>query len=177
MTVNLLWNVSLGASCKYAGMFLKSPLIDSDFLENWELIDRTRLFDESWIMSAHWLTVTVRPRLAAWSYGDVSCEYAVVYSTVNSTLMTTPVTINVPSDTSGPAVIVLSQLDNRYFQDIRNLTGYAVWSFDFVVFRQGGTEPVAISGPSNFHTRSVNLEVELEAGEYVVHVSSMLLLS
>jgi len=81
------------------------------------------------------------------SYGDVSF------------------TFSLPS--SSPAIIVLQQLDTRFF---RGMTGPNAWQFDFVVFKKGHKEPVASSVKTSFWRRSVSLEVPLEAGEYVVHV-------
>ncbi|KAF9461074.1 hypothetical protein BDZ94DRAFT_1221970 [Collybia nuda] len=119
----------------------------SDFLENWEQIDRTLLFDSSWVMSSQWLKVTAKPLPTAWAYGDVSF------------------TISIPKPTS--AVIVLSKLDDRYFEPI---SGRARWTFDFIVFRKGETTPVTVSTHSRFFSRSVNVELLLQPGEYVVHV-------
>ena len=45
-----------------------------DFLEHWESIERTQLFDQSWVQSSHWLNVTGRPLPSAYQYGDVSCK-------------------------------------------------------------------------------------------------------
>lgn len=64
--------------------------------------------------------------------------------------------------------MVLSELDSRYF---RGLEGNSVWAFDFIIFKQGTEEEIAESSKSIFHTRSVNVELELDAGEYVIHVS------
>ncbi|KAJ7235550.1 cysteine proteinase [Mycena rebaudengoi] len=119
----------------------------SDFLANWDLIERTLLFDDSWAMSSQWLQVTARPPHSAWSYGDISF------------------TISIPAPTK--AVLVLSKLDERYFQDI---SGNSCWTFDFVLFRKGSKEIVAESNAGRFWSRSVNQEVRLEKGEYVVHV-------
>ncbi|KAJ7173341.1 hypothetical protein C8R46DRAFT_946051 [Mycena filopes] len=119
----------------------------SDFLDNWSLLERTLLFDETWVMSSQWLQVTARPPAAAWSYGDVSF------------------TITVPAPTK--AVIVLSKLDERYFPDI---SGNSCWMLEFVLFKKGHKELVAESTQTRFYLRSVNLEAQLEAGEYVVHV-------
>ncbi|EEB95559.1 hypothetical protein MPER_05452, partial [Moniliophthora perniciosa FA553] len=69
-----------------------------DFLDCWDQIDRTRLFDSSWAMSSQWLHVTARPLPCAWTYGDVSF------------------TFSIPK--ASPAVIVLSQLDDRFFSEI-----------------------------------------------------------
>ncbi|KAG5736063.1 Calpain-9 [Termitomyces sp. T112] len=117
-----------------------------DFLENWEQIDRTLLFDSSWTMSSQWLEVTVRPVPSPWAYGDVSF------------------TISLPAASS--AIIVLSKLDDRYWKAI---AGAAIWSFDFIVYKKGESKPITSSTTTRFG-RSVNVEVYLEAGEYVVHV-------
>ncbi|GLB43254.1 putative peptidase C2 family protein [Lyophyllum shimeji] len=118
-----------------------------DFLENWDQIDRTLLFDSSWAMSSQWLKVTTHPLPSAWGFGDVSF------------------TISLP--TASEAVIVLSKLDERYFQPI---SGRCRWSFDFVIFRKAETQPIVTSSPSLPYSRSVNAEIFLEAGDYVVHV-------
>lgn len=65
------------------------------------------------------------------------------------------------------AMIVLSQLDTRYFSDISGRSG---WSLDFVMYKQGETEVLAESLHARYFSRSVNLELQLDAGEYVVHV-------
>ncbi|KAK0189170.1 cysteine proteinase [Armillaria mellea] len=117
----------------------------TDFLECWERIDKTILFDAHWVMSSQWLHVTARPLPSAWTYGDVSF------------------TITLPAATK--AVIVLSQLDNRYFKPI---SGRSYWTFDFVVFKKGNKDVITQSSVSV--ARSVNVELDLEAGSYVVHV-------
>ncbi|KAK0488665.1 hypothetical protein IW261DRAFT_1639013 [Armillaria novae-zelandiae] len=119
----------------------------TDFLECWERIDKTILFDAHWVMSSQWLHVTARPLPSAWTYGDVSF------------------TITLPAVTK--AVIVLSQLDNRYFTPI---SGRSYWAFDFVVFKKGNKDVLTQSSVSGFLARSVNVELDLEAGSYVVHV-------
>ncbi|KAJ6472034.1 cysteine proteinase [Mycena sanguinolenta] len=118
-----------------------------DFLASWSDIDRTILFDSTWVMSSHWLEVTTRAVPAAWSFGDVSF------------------TISMPKPSL--ALIVLSQLDSRYFADI---SGRWRWSLDFVLYKQGDTEVLAESLHARYFSRSVNLEIPLEAGEYVVHI-------
>ncbi|KAF8662801.1 hypothetical protein AX16_001083 [Volvariella volvacea WC 439] len=118
-----------------------------DFLDNWEQIDRTLLFDSSWVMSSQWLEVQARPLIRAWSYGDVSF------------------TISIPA--ASPAVIVLSKLDERYFDPVSSICN---WTFDFVIFKKGEKKPFASSTHARFYSRSVNLETHLEAGDYIVHV-------
>ncbi|KAF9262037.1 cysteine proteinase [Marasmius fiardii PR-910] len=119
-----------------------------DFLECWDQIDRTLLFDCSWVMSSQWLQVTAKPFPSAWTYGDISF------------------TFSLPA--ASPAVIVLSQLDDRYFREI---AGRCYWTFDFILFKKGEKQHVGVSSASRLGCRSVNLEVDrLEAGDYVVHV-------
>ncbi|KIK66146.1 hypothetical protein GYMLUDRAFT_38663 [Collybiopsis luxurians FD-317 M1] len=118
-----------------------------DFLDCWDTIDRTFIFDSSWIMSFQWLHVTARPLPTAWSFGDVSF------------------TFSLPKPSA--AMIVLSQLDTRFFEEI---SGRYFWTFDFVVFRKGEKDYLAHSAPSRLWCRSVNLELNLEAGDYVIHV-------
>ncbi|KIK66127.1 hypothetical protein GYMLUDRAFT_257995 [Collybiopsis luxurians FD-317 M1] len=118
-----------------------------DFLDCWDTIDRTFIFDPSWIMSFQWLHVTARPLPTAHTFGDVSF------------------TFSLPKPSA--AMIVLSQLDTRFFEEI---SGRYFWTFDFVVFRKGEKDYLAHSAPSRLWCRSVNLELDLEAGDYVVHV-------
>jgi hypothetical protein len=75
------------------------------------------------------------------------------------------VTIELPA--ASYAVIVLSQLDERYFQALQ---GQASWTFDFVLFKKGETEPIGVSLTNRPSPRSVNLEIDLPKGDYVVHV-------
>ncbi|KZT25342.1 cysteine proteinase [Neolentinus lepideus HHB14362 ss-1] len=117
-----------------------------DFLTTWTYVDRTRLFDDSWIVSSLWLNVTARSLPCAWNYGDVSY------------------TIHVDRDT--PAIIVLSRLDDRHFCD---LSGCFQWSLDFAVYKQGTDELITTSTHERLWHRSVNVETDLEAGDYVVH--------
>jgi hypothetical protein len=121
----------------------------SDFLKTWSVIDRCRVFDSTWQMSSMWLEVMCRPFPCAWNYGDVSFTISV--------------------ETATPSIIVLSRLDTRAFSF---LSGCYIWNFDFNIFRKGEDteEPLVSSSHTGYWRRSVNLEVDLEPGEYVVHV-------
>ncbi|TFK38213.1 hypothetical protein BDQ12DRAFT_735790 [Crucibulum laeve] len=118
----------------------------SDWLEAWAFIGRTILFDDDWVVSSQWLHVNARILPSAWSFGDVSFTFSLPH----------------PSTT----VIVLSQLDTRYFRDIK---GRSYWSLDFVLVKEGEKEALAESPHSRFFTRSVNLELDLDAGNYIVY--------
>lgn len=71
---------------------------------------------------------------------------------------------------ASPVIITFSKYDIRYFRDIQ---GPCIWNLDFVVAREGETEPLAESSYSFFYTRSVSVEIDLEAGNYVVLVSEI----
>jgi hypothetical protein len=67
------------------------------------------------------------------------------------------------------AIIVLSQLDTRYFKEI---AGIASWTLEFALVKRGEKDPLSEATPTLLYSRSVNLEIDLEAGEYVVYVST-----
>lgn len=64
-------------------------------------------------------------------------------------------------------IIVLSVLDSRYFGDIR---GPSYWNCDFEVWRLPNKELVGTSTYATFYPRSVNCELNLQAGHYIVYV-------
>ncbi|KAJ8088926.1 hypothetical protein PM082_014173 [Marasmius tenuissimus] len=119
-----------------------------DFLDCWDAVYRTRLFDPSWVMSSQWVQfIPNRPLLSAWTYGDVSFTFSL----------------------PGPSLtcVVLSQLDTRYFEKI---SGCYNWRFQFILYKDGESDYIAESSHGRPFSRSVNLEMNLEAGDYVVHV-------
>lgn len=46
-----------------------------------------------------------------------------------------------------------------------------MWSLDFALVKRGEKEPLAETSSSMLYSRSVNLEIDLDAGEYMVYVS------
>ncbi|KAF8160005.1 cysteine proteinase [Crassisporium funariophilum] len=118
----------------------------SDFLDTWELIERTTIFGPSWKLSSLWLQVPDSPRMHPWTYGDVMFYF----------------TLPKPSFT----FIVLSQLDTR---NLKQLHGTSMWHLDFVIYKRGETECRGASTYAYLFSRSVLCELELEAGEYVVY--------
>ncbi|KAJ6589384.1 hypothetical protein B0H19DRAFT_1248929 [Mycena capillaripes] len=119
-----------------------------DFLSCFEQVDRTRLFDSSWTMRYDVVRVPSRPFPGSgFGYGDLCFSFS-----LSKTAFT---------------IIVLSQLDVRYFKGI---APPCYWNFDFILFKRGQKEPVDVSSHSRFTSRSVSLEFpQLEAGEYIVH--------
>lgn len=73
MMASLSWSVSWISEPNYL-FWMMTLDSDKDFLDNWHQIDRTLLFDSSWVMSSQWLQVTPRSPYSAWGYGDVSCK-------------------------------------------------------------------------------------------------------
>jgi len=90
---------------------------------------------------------TVRGPLCTWDYGDISFTFNL--------------------SNSSPVIVVLAKMDERYFEAI---SGYSRWTLDFKIFKKGEPELLASSSHSTFFRRSVNCELDLEAGDYVVHV-------
>ncbi|KAG9033675.1 hypothetical protein FRB95_014464 [Tulasnella sp. JGI-2019a] len=140
-----------------------------DFLTTWGIVERCRLFDEDWVLSSNWIKVTTGSYISPWNYGDLSF------------------TIKVDKPT--PAVIVLAQLDGRYFEEF---SGHYRWSLDFTVYSKSPLTAQESSDPahgqlmstnqpcisdealgsaihSSLWDRSVKCEIDLpHAGEYVV---------
>ncbi|EIN09345.1 cysteine proteinase [Punctularia strigosozonata HHB-11173 SS5] len=114
-----------------------------EFLTTFTRLDKTRLFDSSWVLSSQWLEVYA----PAWKFGDVS--------------------FTVKVDGKTPSIFVLSQLETRYYQGLEGPYG---WTFDFVVYPKSAMKPIARSRHNMLWDRSVVAEIDLEAGDYVVHV-------
>jgi Calpain family cysteine protease len=111
-----------------------------NFLERFDEIWRTRLFTPEWNVSQHWTTIQV-----PW-YGDYNdTKFEVVLSEPTRT------------------VIVLSQLDKRYFG---GLTGQYSFQLAFRLHRSGESDYI-IRGYSS-GDRSAVAEVDLEPGTYDV---------
>ncbi|KAJ6629844.1 hypothetical protein B0H10DRAFT_1985516 [Mycena sp. CBHHK59/15] len=118
-----------------------------DFFACFEQVDRTRLFDASWTMRCDWVRVPSRPFPgSALGYGDLCFAFSISEATFT--------------------IIVLSQLDGRYFKGI---VPPCYWNFDFLLYKKGQKEPVDVSSHSRFTSRSVSLELQLDEGDYVVH--------
>ncbi|PUU83747.1 hypothetical protein B9Z19DRAFT_1071564 [Tuber borchii] len=113
-----------------------------DFLHKFPLIDRTRLFGPRWTVTNRWIRVPV--------------PWATTYSPTRFTFKVT---------TKGPVVIVLSQLDDRYF---RGLEGRYRFGLHFRVEKEDETEYITRSRSNVGMCRSVTTELDLEPGKYIV---------
>ncbi|MCJ1248506.1 hypothetical protein MMC30_005724 [Trapelia coarctata] len=113
-----------------------------DLLRKYQVFDRTRLFGSEWSVTQCWTTLDV-----PWSadYND------------------TKFTITV--EQKGPIVIVLSQLDDRYFL---GLQGQYDYSLHFRLDKEGEEGYIVRSHGNYLMRRSVSTDLELEAGTYSV---------
>ncbi|KAK9646910.1 hypothetical protein HCH54_005638 [Aspergillus fumigatus] len=115
-----------------------------DLLKKYQHLDRTRLFGPEWTVTQQWTTLNV-----PWS-----ADY-------HSTKFRMDVTA------AGPVVIVLSQLDTRYF---RGLDGEYDFELKFRVQKDGEEEYIVRSHSNYLINRSVSAEVNLDPGRYHVLV-------
>ncbi|KAK0674419.1 putative calpain [Cercophora samala] len=117
----------------------------ADMLETFLFIHRTRLFDERWTVVQQWTSVSV-----GWVAGYLNQKFV----------------IDVKK--AGTVVVVLSQLDERYFQGFE---GQYDFSLHFLLKKEGGKDEEHICRVRPVHqweNRSVSCEVDLEPGRYEV---------
>ncbi|POS70790.1 calpain family cysteine protease [Diaporthe helianthi] len=115
-----------------------------DLLKKYQAFDRTRLFDSSWKVASIWTTLNVPWTL---DYHDTKFAFSLLKP--------------------GPVVIVCSQLDERYF---KGLEGQYRFELSFRLHKSGEEDYVVRSQGYYRMNRSINVELELDAGDYVVVV-------
>ncbi|KAK3344849.1 hypothetical protein B0H65DRAFT_508665 [Neurospora tetraspora] len=114
-----------------------------DMLDNFMYLYRTRLFDDKWNVVQQWTTVTV-----GWIAGYLNKKFVIEIKK------------------EGTVVIVLSQLDERYFQ---GLEGQYRFILHFVLQDKDGKEQLCRVRPTlDWSSRSVSCELDLEPGRYEV---------
>lgn len=114
----------------------------ADLLRKYQHFDRTRLFGPEWTITQQWTTLNV-----PWSADYHSTKFI----------------MNVTQ--AGPVVIVLSQLDSRYF---KGLAGEYSFVLKFRVQKEGEEDYIVRSQSSHLMGRSVNAEIDLDPGRYHV---------
>ncbi|KAK8139130.1 hypothetical protein PG984_002510 [Apiospora sp. TS-2023a] len=113
-----------------------------DMLETFMFIHRTRLFDEKWTVVQQWTSANV-----SWITGYLQTKFE----------------ITVAKD--GVVVIVLTQLDDRYF---KGFEGEYYFELHFLLQEVGaapGEHLCRVRPVHKWENRSVSCEVELEAGK------------
>ncbi|KAI8682544.1 Calpain catalytic domain-containing protein [Fusarium sp. Ph1] len=114
-----------------------------DMLDNFRWIYRTRLFDEGWITAQRWMSVNV-----PWLGGYLDKRFVIEVQK------------------GGMAVIVLSQLDDRYFQGLK---GQYEFTLHFTLRSLGDSTVICQVQPApQWNTRFVNCEITLKPGKYEV---------
>lgn len=115
-----------------------------DLLKKYQAFDRTRLFGPEWKVASIWTTLNV-----SWTLDYHDTKFALSLAK------------------PGPVVLVCSQLDERYF---KGLEGQYRFELSFRLHKAGDEDYVVRSQNYYRMNRSVNVELDLEAGEYVVVV-------
>ncbi|KAL4882101.1 hypothetical protein BJY04DRAFT_188029, partial [Aspergillus karnatakaensis] len=113
-----------------------------DLLKKYQHLDRTRLFGPEWTITQQWTSLSV-----PWS-----ADYH-----------TTKFRLNVTK--AGPVILVLSQLDSRYF---KGLIGEYDFVLKFRLQKDGEDDYIVRSHNNSLNSRSTNAEVTLEPGTYQV---------
>lgn len=113
-----------------------------DLLRKFQAFDRTRLFGDDWKITSLWTTLPI-----SWTL-----DY-------HETLFSFSIT------KTRPVVIVLSQLDDRYYQ---GLEGQYRFTLNFRLHKAGQEDYVVRTISPYCQRRSVNVELELDAGDYTV---------
>ncbi|KAK8090182.1 hypothetical protein PG997_005143 [Apiospora hydei] len=133
------WLKKLGHTFGDDGVFWMAY---KDMLETFMFIHRTRLFDEKWTIVQQWTSANV-----SWITGYLQTKFE----------------ITVAKD--GVVVIVLTQLDDRYF---RGFEGEYYFELHFLLQEVGaasGEHLCRVRPVHKWENRSVSCEVELEAGK------------
>ena len=120
----------------------------SDMLRKYGYIWRTRIFNSEWNVTNQWTQVSV-----PWAGETRDPRFS----------------ISISQD--APTVIVLSQLDDRYF---RGLLGQYQFRLSFRLYKDGEDDYIIRTLGEDWWDRSISVEVDLEAGIYEVrlHISA-----
>ncbi|KAJ3130143.1 hypothetical protein HK098_006202 [Nowakowskiella sp. JEL0407] len=119
----------------------------SDFLRQWTLCDRTRLFDNQWSVTSRWLSYQATIPATS-TFGVFEFELT----------------------KEAPVVIVLSKLDMRYFTGIQGCYYFKISMKIVQILEEGSTEEALyeIVDPE-LYARSINIELpKLKPGTYRV---------
>ena len=133
------WMELLGHKFGDDGMFWISF---KDLLRRYQSFDRTRLFGPEWRITQQWTELDV-----PWSADYNDTKFSVTLTK------------------RSPIVIVLSQLDDRYFQ---GLEGQYTFQLHFRVEKEGEHDYIVRSHGNYSMNRSVSTDLELDAGTYSV---------
>ena len=80
-------------------------------------------------------------------------------------LLLQTVSFSIPKTTE--TILVLAQSDKRFYSAV---SSSSTWQFDFKLFKRRETDALASSAYSGAMRRSRKLAIDLEPGDYIVHV-------
>ncbi|QKX59290.1 uncharacterized protein TRUGW13939_06422 [Talaromyces rugulosus] len=135
------WMKLLGHKFGNDGVFWISY---DDLLKKYQHFDRTRLFGPEWTVTQQWTNLHV-----PWSADYHNTKFAVELTQ------------------KSPIVVVLSQLDTRYF---RGLEGEYDFTLQFRLEKEGEEDYIVRSSTTYMMSRSVNTDITLDAGRYSILV-------
>ncbi|KAF2149727.1 cysteine proteinase [Myriangium duriaei CBS 260.36] len=115
-----------------------------DLLRKYQWFDRTRLFDDSWKVCQQWSSIDV-----GWTADYNQTKFTIKLSE------------------RSPVVVVLSQLDDRYW---KGFEGQYTFALHFRLDKDDEDGYVVRSHGNYLMNRSVSTEVELEPGSYSVYL-------
>ncbi|KAJ9138629.1 Cysteine proteinase [Pleurostoma richardsiae] len=136
------WLKKLGHTFGDDGVFWMSY---EDVLETFLFLHRTRLFDEKWTVVSQWTGVNV-----SWVTGYLQTKFVIEVKK------------------AGMVVIVLTQLDDRYFQGFEGQYEFALHFLLQEENASAGEHICRVRPVHSWEKRSVSCEVELEPGRYEV---------
>lgn len=115
-----------------------------DLLQKYNVIYRTRLFNPEWRVTQQWTTLAV-----PWAGDYQDCTFKIDIAKAATT------------------VIVLSQLDHRYFQ---GLQGQYSFELAFRVHKAGEEDYIIRTWAEREDRRSASVELDLDAGAYDIRL-------
>jgi len=118
-----------------------------DFLGVFERVQRTFLFDDSWLASSSWIELPFPKGPHAWAYGHLSYM------------------LTIPEKTK--TILVLSKLNDQAYRSIKQTK--AVYT-SYAVVKLGESQPIQTVADVYAGFRSLSLELDLDAGTYIVYV-------
>ncbi|KAK4222485.1 cysteine proteinase [Podospora fimiseda] len=115
----------------------------NDMLETFFFIHRTRIFDDKWTVIQQWTSLNV-----GWVVGYLNTKFIIEVKK------------------GGTVVVVLSQLNERYFVGFEGQYNFAL---HFILQAEGSAEHLCRVRPVHaWENRSVSCEIDLEPGRYEV---------
>ena len=129
-------------------------------LKKYQHFDRTRLLSPEWTVTQEWTSLSV-----PWSTEYLNTRFEIELTKAGPVVIVlTQVSVSFSCEKT---LLLTSQLDDRYFQ---GLQGEYEFRLQFRLEKEGEEEYIVRNTPTYMMTRSVNTDIELDAGRYFVRV-------